>query len=62
MSGLRKALAGGRATIERSGDGYRLVGETLHIDAASFLRQASESRSALRGGDAARAAAGFAAA
>ena len=55
LSGLRKALGEG-VEIERSGDAYRLVGADLTIDASEFVAAVAEGRSALRSGDAPRAA------
>ena len=55
LSALRKALGEG-VEIERSGDAYRLVGADLKVDASEFVAAVAEGRSALRSGDAQRAA------
>ena len=55
VSGLRKALAGSSASIERVGDGYQLLPGGLQVDTSTFVERVSEGRALLRAGDASRA-------
>nr|WP_255523749.1 AfsR/SARP family transcriptional regulator [Terrabacter sp. MAHUQ-38] len=48
VSGLRRALAGDDARIERSGETYRLVGPGVRTDLGLFTEQVAAGRSALR--------------